>query len=383
MNFHLWNIPLGIIAFIVAYSAINVRSVRKHSIKEKGLWRGWLTVNDPDYMRQGVDYHLEVAYGRRKARSLGVGFRLHLGDKGSETPFHFDVYLYWFAIFFSMNTPHMGQIFNKIGRGHKRDISLRTHSGRLWWNLWFDDDMGYDRHHHCDKRRNPWWWPFRNKKYRSWMCLRDGCIDLNPLDVMWGHRYYEYKNLGVYEDDFGVYQFEDDIYTVVFTLQHATRGRRHGPRWARKRTDAGYSVDWDCKTGIPVQNHDWWKGDCTYASAVKIEDPHHNWLGQAHNALQEWVIKERQRNNYRPPVGKIIEVRETEDGIIIEGAIDTISGSELLDAVKKGDVEGMSIGFNSSPKLPKGLEYIEFPQQDEADLDRLAEWEKANPPKQD
>ena len=29
MNFHLWNIPLGIIAFIVAYSAINVRSVRK------------------------------------------------------------------------------------------------------------------------------------------------------------------------------------------------------------------------------------------------------------------------------------------------------------------------------------------------------------------
>jgi len=51
MNFHLWNIPLGIIAFIVAYSAINVRSVRKHSIKEKGLWRGWLTVNDPDYTR--------------------------------------------------------------------------------------------------------------------------------------------------------------------------------------------------------------------------------------------------------------------------------------------------------------------------------------------
>lgn len=48
MNFHLWYIPLGIIAFVVVYSAINVRSVRKHSSKEKGLWRGWLTVNDPD-----------------------------------------------------------------------------------------------------------------------------------------------------------------------------------------------------------------------------------------------------------------------------------------------------------------------------------------------
>jgi hypothetical protein len=195
MQFHLWNIPLGIIAFIVGYMAFNVRSIRKHSIKEKGLWRGWLTLNDPDYMHQGADYHLEVAYGRRAARSLGWGFRIHFGDKGSETPFHIDLYAYWFAIFFSMNTPHMGQIFSKICGGHKRNISLRTHSGNLWWELWFDDDMGYDRHHDCDKWRTLWWWPFKNKKYRPWACWRSGCIELNPLDAMWGHRYYEYEKI--------------------------------------------------------------------------------------------------------------------------------------------------------------------------------------------
>lgn len=348
MQIEVWHILLGVLITLAIYAAFNVRSVRKHSIQEKGLWRGWLTINDPDYMRKGVDYNLEVAYGRRKSGSLGVGFRLHFGNRGSETPFHFDVYGYWFAIFFSMNTPNMGKFFEWLGRGYKRNISIRTHSGQVWWELWFDDDGGYDRHHNCDGWRTLWWWPFKNKKYRPWSCWRHGNLELNPLDAWWGGRYYSYEEIDVYEDTFGVYQFEDDFYDVKFSLRKVTQARRNGPKWARRVIDRGYSVEWDCREGIPVQNYDW-KGNYTYASSVKIENPHENWLGQAHTALQEWVIKERQRNNYRPPVGKIIEVRETEDGIIIEGAIDTISGSELLDAVKAGEVDGMSIGFNSSP----------------------------------
>jgi len=348
MHIEIWHVLLGVLITLAIYAAFNIRSVRKHAIKEPGLWRGWLTFNDPDYMRKGVDYHLEVAYGRRKSGSLGVGFRLHFGNRGSETPFHFDIYGYWFAIFFSMNTPNMGKFFEWLGRGYKRNISLRTHGGQLWWDLWFDDDMGYDRHHNCDGWRTLWWWPFKNKKYRPWACLRHGNIPLNPLDAWWGSRYFSYEPIDLYEDTFGVYQFEDDFYDVKFSLRKVTQARRNGPKWARRVIDRGYSVEWDCREGIPVQNYDW-KGNYTYASSVKIENPHENWLGQAHTALQEWVIKERQRNNYRPPVGKIIEVRETEDGIIIEGAIDTISGSELLDAVKAGEVDGMSIGFNSSP----------------------------------
>lgn len=374
MHFNFWYVVFVAIALLAVYAGFNIKSVRKHVMHENGLWRGWLTINDPDYMHRGVDYHLEVAYGRRAARSLGWGFRIHFGDKGSETPFHFDVYLYWVAFFFSMNTPHMGQIFSKICGGHKRNISLRTHSGNLWWELWFDDDMGYDRHHECDKWRSAWWWPFKNKKYRSWMCLRQGSLDLNPLNAWWGPKLYHYNELDKREDTFGVYQFEDDYYEVLFRLMSVLQFREKGPMWARKKVDRGYTVEWQVigeseKIGIPIRNHAW-KGDGVYGSSVNVDSPD-NWLGKAHNALQNWVIDQREKYDYRPPVGKIIQVRETDDGIIIEGNIDSISGSQTIKAIKAGEIDGMSIGFDSS-----GLSESEFIDKHENDLTRVTEWEK-------
>jgi hypothetical protein len=269
-----------------------------HAIKEPQMYRCWLTFGDPAYRRKGVDFHWEVAYGK-KAMALGPGFRIHLGDRGSETPFHFDVYLWFIAIFFSMNTPRMGELFERVGRGHKRDISVRYHNDKIWWNLWYDNDDGYDNYHEDHRWVIPKFWPFRNRKFRSWSCLRSGSIDVNPLNVWWGVRYYEYKTLDEDVLLIEINQFKGDEYMVEFKVQEQFRGRRNGPKWVRRKTHEGYTAEWCCKDGIPYRNHDW-KGDNVYASAVSIPDPN-VWRMDADDNLKAYIIDQRDKYDYRNP----------------------------------------------------------------------------------
>lgn len=275
-----------------------------HNNEEKGLWRGWFHLQKDDsgsWKSEIIGGALEVVYGRRARHH--VGFRLHIGNKGSETPFDWDLGLWFIAFFGSFQADWLRSFCQWVGRGHKRDISLSIHGGQMWWKLWYDDDMGYDNHHRCDKRRTPWWWPFKNERYRSWMCLREGNIPLNLLDTMWGLKFFHYEEIDRREDLFGVYQFEDDVYDLIFILRRVRRYREKGPFWARRVKDMGYEVEWEMADrhsgGIPVRNHEW-KGDGVYASAVKIDDTK-EWLGQAHKKLQEWVIQQRERYNYQPP----------------------------------------------------------------------------------
>lgn len=344
------NMPLFIVGItglsvsIISIIMMNrIKSVRKHAFREAGLWRGWLTINDPDYMHKGVNFHLEVSYGRTWRN---LGFKLHFGDRGSETPFHFNLYLWWISFYFSMNTTNMGRIFEWIGRGHKRDISLTVHNGQLWWKLWFDDDMGYDRHHECDKWRMPWWWPFRNRKYRSWMCLRDGNIDLNPLNVWWGHPKFSYETIDELEEDvFGVYQFEGDVYDVTFKLEKGTQQREHGPRFARRPKHAGYYAHWECKEGIPFRNHEW-KGDCSYGSAVKIDGPvdTREWVGEAHRKLQEDIIEDRERCGYNPP-------RTQQDELVEQKLAE--QATDVVERVLGGKVVGVQSSYPEPETMPE------------------------------
>jgi hypothetical protein len=267
--------------------------IRWNTQKEKGLWRAWLNLNDPNYVSAGTEFHWEIAW----LRKVSPGFRIHFGNRGSETPFHWDVSFYWLAFFFSMNTPNMGKFFEKICRGHKRDLSLKFHSGQAWWCVWYDDDGGYDDHHKHDSWKVPKFWPFRNKKYRPWICLRKGNIDLNPLDIWWGHRFYDYETL---EEDvllIEINQFPDDEYMVEFKVQHMTQARRTGPRFARRVTDHGYVADWsipDGGDGIPTKAPG--RGR-VYGSAVPIPDPV-DWRMDADDALKEWVLDQRVKEGF-------------------------------------------------------------------------------------
>lgn len=245
-----------------------------------------------------IEGHLEIA-SRPKIRT--AGFRIHLGDRGSETPLDLMLDLGRVAVFGAFDCPGLGQVCERIGGGHKRDLSLQVHGGSLWWNLWYDDDGGHDAHHKCDSWRQPKLWPWSRgrRKHRGWMCLRDGNIDLNPLDALWGHRYFNYEDVEKRTALVPVGEFPGDEYEVDFTLQRQTRARRYGPRWVQHRSDEGWTASWECHPGLPVRNHDW-KGDEILASAERVSSAE-GWLPEAVDSLVQRVKKDRRHYGYQPP----------------------------------------------------------------------------------
>lgn len=282
-------------------------NIRWHTSKEKGLWRAWLTLKDPEYHNKGVHFHWEIVW----LRKVSPGFRLHFGDRGSETPFHWDVSFYWLAFFFSMNTPRMGAFFSKICGGHKRDISIRAHSGQMWWNIWYDDDMGYDHHHNHDLHKAPKFWPFRKDKYRPWICLRHGNIQLNPLSLWWGVRYYDYKPL---DEDLLLMEFNQffgDEYMVKFEVQQVSQARRYGPRFARRVKECGYIAEWTVEEGIPTRAPG--RGR-VYGSSVSIPNPL-DWRMDADDALRAWVIDHHKKDNFKPFNSTIDSITPIFDGM--------------------------------------------------------------------
>jgi len=245
-----------------------------------------------------IEAQMEIA---RRKKPESFGFRFHLGDRGSETPFDGHIDLGWVAFFWGFNAPGLGALCERIGQGHKRDLSLKIHGGQLWWKLWFDDDGGADPYHRCDGWRRPkvWPWSAGPKKHRGWMCLRDGNIPLHPLDALWGHRYYDRENIETRTVLVPVGEFPGDEYQVTITLESVTRARRMGPRWARRRTDAGWGIDWTCEGGIPFRNHSW-KGDESLAGGFGI-DSRERWVQQAVTKLVEHTKRDRKRYGYHPP----------------------------------------------------------------------------------
>lgn len=257
--------------------------------------------------RRRIEAHVEIAFRPKLGKG---GFRLHLGDRGSETPVDGMVDLGRIAVFWGINFPGLGRICEWVGRGHKRDLSLRIHGGQLWWSLWYDDDGGMDSYHRCDSWRKPrlWPWSMGRHKHRAWMCLRDGNIDLNPISAFWGSK------LWLRDEDFAeqtaralvsIGDFAGDEYAVDFTLERREVRRQHGPAWARRVKRVDYSADADCRPGIPVRNHDW-KGDEILGWGVNVSEQavaDGTWVREAVVATQDLVRRDRSRYGYRPPTG--------------------------------------------------------------------------------
>lgn len=252
-----------------------------------------------------VEGHIEIAFRPKLGKG---GFRFHLGDRGSETPIDGMVDLGLVAVFWGFNAPGLGRLCEWIGRGHKRDLSLRIHDGALWWRIWYDDDGGMDAYHCCDSWRQPkvWPWSAGRRKHRGWMCLRDGNINLNPVDAFWGSK------LRLRDEDFPeqsarvlvpVGDFEGDEYEVDFTLERREVRRRYGPAWARRVKRVDYSADAKCTPGIPVRNHDW-KGDEILGWGVKVSAESvadGTWVREAVAGTVDLACRDRKRYRYSPP----------------------------------------------------------------------------------
>ena len=264
-----------------------------HTIHEPKLFRSW-------FRYRKLELHLEIS-----TKHTGPSFKLHLGNASSETPVDWHICLFWMNFYGSFNWPGLGKFCAWVGHGHKRNLYLGFHAGQMWWNLWYDNDMGYDDYHRCDKRRKTWWWPFSwyRHKYRSWMCLREGCIELNPLDALWGNRWYTYIDKELVKAIINIDDFDgDNGYETVLKLQETHRARRSGPSFARGASYEGFYVDWTCDAGIPIRNHDW-KGDNVYASAVRLpNDDITNWVKTAKGQIIEQIRKDRLHYTYRPNV---------------------------------------------------------------------------------
>lgn len=257
-------------------------------------------------------------HGRRGAGWREWGFRLHIGNRSSETPIDANVHLGPAAAYLTI-----GGVGNRLaqllGRGHKRDLRLEVRGGELRWSLWYDDDGGNDRYHDCDPWRRPKLWPWSagRDKYRPWMCLRDGHLDLNPVTAFWGRRMWlqdetfpertvsAFVNVGDWADDF---------YLVDFTLERREVRRKTGPSWARRVKRVDYSADARCEPGIPVRNHDW-KGDEITGWSARIPAElveqaiaagDNRWADAAVEETVELVKRDRTRYGYQPPRGAAV-----------------------------------------------------------------------------
>lgn len=217
-----------------------------------------------------------------------LGVRFHIGGRGSETPFDWHVDLGVVAGYFSIGGVG-GRFCQWLGRGHGRDLSLALHNGKLWWKVWYDGDCGNDEHHRCDKRRPAWW--SRETKYRSWRCLRDGSLAVNPLDYVFGGELkYSYEDVGPKRDAFVTVGPTTDL--VTFQLQRQFHARPRGPK------RMSWVASWEANPGIRVRNHDW-KGDTILGSAEPVSG-RTNWLPEAVASLERRVARDREHYRWNP-----------------------------------------------------------------------------------
>ncbi len=261
------------------------------------------------YGHRILQLNAELHWRRPTLRLLGNRFsvRLHTGGRSSETPLDAHLDLGVVAGYFSVGGIG-GRWCEFIGRGHGRDLSLAVHNGNLWWKLWYDGDGGNDAHHRCDAwRRPPWPWSLGRRKYRPWMCLRDGHLPLNPVTAIVGSQptYHRDESAPEREAFVDVGQSPGDRYLVRFREEPWELRRDHGPRWACRVLQRGVTVDWDARpSGIPVRNHEW-KGDETLAGSVSPPaggwPAGEDWLPHAAAALVEDIRSDRARYQYRPP----------------------------------------------------------------------------------
>lgn len=154
-----------------------------------------------------------------------IGFSLKVGNGGSEQTLAVSVHLWWLSLY--LHTERFGTWVQR--RLNPTDyeskvISIKAHSGHLWWKLW--------------ARRDGW-----SGTDPRW---RDASAQIDPRTILLGPKRYAYTDHGA-PATATVRMPHGDQHTVHLQLQRQAFGRKRG----RKRLT--WCVDWDAPQGIPTR----------------------------------------------------------------------------------------------------------------------------------
>jgi len=155
-----------------------------------------------------------------------------------------------------------------------RVISLDIGLGYLSWKVWAKRNES--------SRRTPRW--------------RDGSTVINPLDRFLGPIRHEYEKVGAPVTGM-VRMPEGDNHEATLQLEKVRTGRR------RVRKVESWSVDWQCKPGIPFRN-DSWKGNEILGSSVVVTSAAMDrgmWPEEACAQIAASVSRDRSRYGWRAP----------------------------------------------------------------------------------
>lgn len=256
-------------------------------VAEKNIWEGHL---ETYIYKWGRNYHR-------------FSSRFHIGNEGSETPWDGHLSIGPFAIYWGHSAfRHLASWLTRCSgyRWDTRDWMLQlTDEWGLRWQFANHSDMcAVRRERQQEKAHN------RGKKSRRIRSLREGYINLNIPDLIWGPVRYSYEDVAHHS---ALLKFEEGEYAVILTLQRTFKGRT---KVDKRKHEISWSIDVEAPRGVPTHydSSGGWKGDRSYGWGVAYPDAVANpdsanslpldWEENAERLVTEWVLKQRERTGF-------------------------------------------------------------------------------------
>lgn len=264
---------------------------------DKGVWSE----------RSIFDGHTEIYLYRWGKNHSRFSSRFHIGNLGSESPWDGHLSIGPFAIYWGHNA--FRRLANWLSRcgGYQWDtrewMLQLTEDWRLRWQFANHSDM-------CDTHRKRRQEAARNrgKKVHRLRSLREGYLNLNIPDHIWGPVRYTYEDAAHHG---ALLKFPDGEYGVILTLQRLYKGRT---KVDRKKHEMSWSIDVEAPKGVPTHydSSGGWKGDRSYGWSVPYPyaSAHPDfssrlpldWEENAERLVTEWVLNQRQRTGFTEPL---------------------------------------------------------------------------------
>lgn len=237
-------------------------------------WRGFLTIYRHEDGPKLFGGHVEAI---AKKPELEFSARLHVGTRGSETPFDGHLTVLGTGIYWGVENG--GRLADWLTREerHKwegRDLQVAIHHRSLWLKAWVHPDT------------------WERDEFAKW---RSGSWPINPLDVLYGQPRYWCEDVDIAEIDI---ELPEGTYPVTATLQRQTFGR---PKLSRR--ESKWTVDVEAPKGIPdrYDKSGGWKGDRVYGFGVGLRSRRDDWPVDAKAAITAQILKDRADSGFREP----------------------------------------------------------------------------------
>lgn len=215
----------------------------------------------------------QLVVGRTFGGGASISFKV--GNAGSEHVLAAHVRLHPLGALYLHTERHgtwLQRRFNPSGY-ESRIIELNIGDGRLRWKLW--------------AKRDHW-----SRDVPRW---QQSEIVIDPRELLLGPVRNDFTKVGE-PTTATVRTPEGDEHEVTLQLERVATGRRRG------RKALSWSVDWECRPGIPVRNHSW-KGDEIFGSSVTVTAAsveRGTWEQEAAARIVMSVAKMRSRYGWRP-----------------------------------------------------------------------------------